>query len=420
MPLKHSQVIIVGAGPSGLVLSLLLAKVPSIRVTLIDAASQVDDRPRAAHYAPSAIRVLASAGVLPDIRDRGLIPGNMTWRNIKGEAITSIKNVSQHPYNPEALTVLPLGMLGKLLLEHVARQSNIEVRWNAKVVDVIDGDKKVQAVIDRGAKHGGNEQVEGDYLVGCDGATSRVRRTLFGSSFPGKTWDAQIVATNVYYPFEKFGYDDVNFVIDPVDYYLAAKLTTDGLWRVSYGEDTSLTPEQVIAHQPAKYERMLPGNPKPGSYKLMNVGPYRIHQRCAPSFRVGRVLLAADAAHLCNPFGGLGLTGGLVDVGGLAQCLEGIARGFAGDGVLDLYSSVRRNIWATIIDPISSENFLRVSATDPEKALTDDSFLVMVDEAGKDAEKRRILDEGAYDICHDFRQYWKEGYLEVGQKEAKL
>ncbi|KAG4431080.1 hypothetical protein IFR05_013435 [Cadophora sp. M221] len=412
------HVIIVGAGPSGLVLSLLLAKVPGVTVTLLDSASKVDDRPRAAHYAPSAIRVLASAGVLEDIRDRGLIPDNMTWRNIHGKAITSIKNVSQHPHNPEALTVLPLGLLGALLLEHAARYSNIEVRWNANVVDVGNGEEKAWALVK--GEDGREERVEADYLVGCDGANSQVRRSLFGSNFPGKTWDAQIVATNVYYPLEKFGYDDINFIIDPVDYYMAAKITTDGLWRVSYGEDTTLTPEQVIAHQPAKYERMLPGNPKPDAYTLLNVGPYRIHQRCAPSFRAGRILLAADAAHLCNPFGGLGLTGGLVDVGGLAQCLEGIARNVAGGEILDLYDTVRRDMWETVINPVSSDNFLRVSATDPDKALTDDPFLMMVEEAGKDEEKRRVFDEGVYAICHDFTQYWKESGVVAGQEESRL
>lgn len=152
---------------------------------------------------------------------------------------------------------------------------------------------------------------------------------------------------------------------------------------------------------------MLPGHPEPDSYKLLNISHYRIHQRCAPSFRVGRILLAADAAHLCNPFGGLGLTGGLVDVGGLAQCLEGIARGVAGDEILDLYASVRRGIWERVIDPVSSGFFLRISQMDPAKALEEDGFLKMVEEAGKDEEKRRKLDEGIYAICHDFRQYWK-------------
>ncbi len=198
---------------------------------------------------------------------------------------------------------------------------------------------------------------------------------------------------------------------------MAARITNDGLWRVSYGEDTKLTPEEVVAHQPAKFERMLPGNPKPADYRLLNAGPYRIHQRCAPAFRVGRVLLAADAAHLCNPFGGLGLTGGLVDVGGLAECLEGIARGVADDAILDLYNSVRKAKWEEVINPVSSDNFRRVSATDPDKALTDDSFLMLVESARGDEKVRKELDQGVYAICHDFKQYWK---VEGTQAEARL
>jgi 2-polyprenyl-6-methoxyphenol hydroxylase-like FAD-dependent oxidoreductase len=57
--------------------------------------------------------------------------------------------------------------------------------------------------------------MEGDYVVGCDGANCTVRRRLFGEmEFPGFTWEEQIVATNVYYDFERFGYDDSQFFVD--------------------------------------------------------------------------------------------------------------------------------------------------------------------------------------------------------------
>ncbi|KUJ09441.1 FAD/NAD(P)-binding domain-containing protein [Mollisia scopiformis] len=410
------HVIIVGAGPSGLVLALLLAKA-NIRTTLLDSASTIDDRPRAAHYAPSAIQVMARAGVLEDIRRDGFIPMNMMWRNVKGEPITGIPKVSQ-PWSPEAMTVLPLNMLGKVLLEHCEKEERIEIKWNCKVVSVGSDAGKAWAVAEVGREFEKREErYEGDYICGCDGANSQVRRTLFGNEFPGNTWDAQIIATNVYYPFEKFGYDDINFIIDNEDYYMAAKITNDGLWRVSYGEDTKHTLDQVVANQPAKYERMLPGHPKPGDYKLLNVGPYRIHQRCAPSFRVGRILLAADAAHLCNPFGGLGLTGGLVDVGGLAECLEGMEKGVADESILNKYDEIRRQMWHDVINPVSSSNFLRVSATDPETATVKDEFLKMVDEASRDQKVRDELDKAMYAICHDFKQYWKTPGNRV---EAKL
>lgn len=82
---------------------------------------------------------------------------------------------------------------------------------------------------------------------------------------------------------------------------MAARISKDGMWRVSYGELNGLTNEELIARQPVKFEQMLPGHPKPHEYRITNISPYKIHQRLAEKLRVGRFLLAADAAHLCNP-----------------------------------------------------------------------------------------------------------------------
>ena len=82
---------------------------------------------------------------------------------------------------------------------------------------------------------------------------------------------------------------------------MAARISKDGLWRVSYGEVAGLSREEIVARQPEKFKHILPGHPSPDEYKLVNINPYRVHQRLARSMRVGRFLLAADAAHLCNP-----------------------------------------------------------------------------------------------------------------------
>ena len=135
-----------------------------------------------------------------------------------------------------------------------------------------------------------------------------------------------------------------------------------------------------------KYETMLPGNPKPGDYKLTNISPYKIHQRCAEKFRVGRFLLVADAAHLCNPFGGLGLTGGMVDAGNLADCIIGVAEGIADPSIFDKYDEIRRGMWHKIINPVSSDNILRLHSQDPDKAMENDEFLKTLEKAEKDPE----------------------------------
>lgn len=78
---------------------------------------------------------------------------------------------------------------------------------------------------------------------------------------------------------------------------MAAKIGTDGLYRITYGELPGLTLEELKERQPMKFKAFLPGNPDPDQYKIMNFSPYKIHQRLAPSMRVGRFCLAADAAH---------------------------------------------------------------------------------------------------------------------------
>ena len=82
---------------------------------------------------------------------------------------------------------------------------------------------------------------------------------------------------------------------------MIAQIANDGLLRITYGEEGSLTREQMLERQPWKYKQFVPGAPEPSEYEIRNFSPYKIHQRCAESFRKGRFLLAADAAHLCNP-----------------------------------------------------------------------------------------------------------------------
>jgi hypothetical protein len=178
---------------------------------------------------------------------------------------------------------------------------------------------------------------------------------------------------------------------------MAAKITNDGLWRVTYGDDAGLSREELIKRQPARYEKILPGNPKPDEYKLQ--------QRCAPSFRVGKIVLVADAAHLCNPFGGLGLTGGFADVGSLYDCFTGIHQDELDDSILDKYSEIRIKIWREMIDPMSRENFHRL--WDPAFEKKRDEFFKMCEKANNDPVWGKSIAEAIHAVRHDFTQYFK-------------
>lgn len=189
---------------------------------------------------------------------------------------------------------------------------------------------------------------------------------------------------------------------------MAARITQDNLYRITYGEKPGLTREEYIARQPEIFKKILPGNPEPSDYKVISISPYKMHQRCAPKFRVGRMLLAADAAHLCNPWGGLGITGGFVDVGGLYECLVGIWDGKADDSILDLYSEKRIEKYQTIINPISQENFRRVSDKEPATRLERDDFLQLLKKGETDRDFLRELLLGFMEVRYDFTQHYKK------------
>ena len=112
---------------------------------------------------------------------------------------------------------------------------------------------------------------------------------------------SQAHTRQLYYDIDQFGWDDTQFIVYPEHNCVIARITKEGLWRVSYAEQGDLTIEEVKERVHGKLEVLLPGRPSPSQYKLTNVNPYRMHQRCVDRMRVGRILLAADAAHLCTP-----------------------------------------------------------------------------------------------------------------------
>ncbi|KAK6387662.1 hypothetical protein LTS17_000931 [Exophiala oligosperma] len=398
---KIQKIVIVGAGPSGLILALLLGQ-KGISVDVLDASTKLDEQPRATHYNSPATHVLQRAGVLDEIRARGVISDRITWRKPDGELLAALDLNSIPEESPQRMVALPLNQVSAIVVRHLESIPSVKIKWSHNVVDVGQDDKTAWVDVETAD---GKKRVEADYIVGCDGANSKVRRALQGDmNFPGRTWDEQIVATNVYYDFHQFGWDDANFIIHPEHWFMASRISTDGLWRVSYGEVPGLTREEYLERQPWKYETMLPGHPKPDQYKITNISPYKIHQRCAEKMRVGRFLLAADAAHLCNPFGGLGLTGGLADVDSLFDCLMGIHTGQADDSILDKYDEVRRDMWHKFIDVVSSDNLRRLNGQNPDKALENDTVLQKLKESEKNPEIAAQIQLSGNMILRDFTQ----------------
>lgn len=424
-----NSIIIVGAGPSGLLLALLLAELkPRPQITILDAAPALNESPRATHYGTPAIKLFREARILDEIRRDGFLPKHVCWRKLNGERLTGIDCTLLHGTGSEGdgLTVYWVERLCALLERELKARAGVGVQWGHKVVAIksglSSGDPSASIEVEYA---GGQTTLTGDYLVGCDGGTSTIRRLLFGRNFPGFSWDVPIVATNTEIDLDRFGWEDSNFIIHPEHWFMAAKIQDHedprkAIWRISYGEKPGLSNEELLARQEMKFEQMLPGHPKPGEYRVVNKSPYRVHQRCVEKMRVGRIVLAADAAHLCNPFGGMGLTGGICDVGALAQCLGGIHSGAIDDSILDKYCEVQRRMWHEIINPVSTDNLKRMHLQDPETALEQDEMMVLIKQAETNPQMSREIQEFGDALIYDYTQHFRPAKASKSSGPARL
>lgn len=196
--LTPHQVVIAGAGPSGLLLAILLSK-HGIPVEILEASHELDKQPRAAIYGSPAIPDLKRAGVIDEIRRRGMSPTSMAWRRHDDHSvITGMDGAVLEDMNGEDLRMacLVLDELVELLCDEFLTKYNGKISWRHRVVG--SGQDEKQAWVEVETPEG-KKKVYGDYIIGCDGATSGVRKSLFGDNFPGFTWERQIVASNVRY-----------------------------------------------------------------------------------------------------------------------------------------------------------------------------------------------------------------------------
>jgi 2-polyprenyl-6-methoxyphenol hydroxylase-like FAD-dependent oxidoreductase len=175
-----------------MLLAVMLAR-KGIKTHILDKGETYASSPRAAHYAPPAVHYLHKAGVADEAATVGYRPERMSWRKVDGSVIAGL-DLSLYD-SPERLICLPIDLLLKVLYSHVEKYGDmITVSWNHEVVDV--GQDEQSAWVDVKTPEG-EKRIKGDYLVGCDGGTSTVRRKTFGRNFPGHTWETQLVATNV-------------------------------------------------------------------------------------------------------------------------------------------------------------------------------------------------------------------------------
>jgi 2-polyprenyl-6-methoxyphenol hydroxylase-like FAD-dependent oxidoreductase len=343
------DVIIIGAGPVGLLNALGLAQAGA-RVVVVEAESHIVNSPRAAVYFWSVLEGLERLGILEDAEAAGVRKQDYTYLvRATGERIEySLEVLAGHTPRPYNLH-LSQHRLAEIALRRLASFSNATVHFGARLEQLQQDAAGVTLAV---AAQRGSQELRARWVIGADGAGSTVRR-LLGLSFDGMTWPERFVATNVWYQFERHGYAQTTFVIDDRCGAVIAILNNEGLWRCTYMEDATLAEETFLERLPRAYAALLPGQ---GSYQLDRASPYRMHQRSTERYRVGRVILAGDAAHVTNPTGGLGLTSGLFDSYALYPALAAVLLQRADDGVLDRYAAARRDTFLNRISPQATAN----------------------------------------------------------------
>ena len=338
------DVIVVGGGPTGFITALGLAQA-GVDVCLMESSWEINDSPRACVYHWSMLAGLERLGIREKAEAIGYTKDDYRWlHKTSGEAfeydISVVGRVTPWPYN------IHLGqhMLSRIAKERLDGMPNATLYRATSVCDLIED---ADGVTVRSETPSGLAESRARYVVGGDGAASTVRREM-GLDFDGFTWPERFVATNLYHDFESGGYHQSNMVIDAQWGAVVVKITREGLWRCTYMEDARLSEGRYRERIPDAYRHLLPGQ---GGYKIVRASPYRMHQRCAPTFRKGRMMLAGDAAHVTNPTGGFGLTTGLFDAYSLWPTLAAVVLDGADPALLDTWAAERRAVFLERTDP---------------------------------------------------------------------
>ena len=333
--MKRGPVLIIGAGPTGLVLALWLTRL-GVTVRIVDRTDAPGTTSRALAVQARTLELYRQLDLTDSVLERGhKVPGINLWARGKRAARVSFENIAGNlsPYGP---FVFPQDLHERLLIERLAA-AGVVVERNTELLRFTAAGDSVSATL-RGAD-GQEELCAAAYLAGCDGARSGVRQGI-GAQFPGGTYDQLFYVADVDATGPALD-GELHVGLDEADFLAVFPLKGQGRARLigTVRGDRAAHPENLrfddvsaraIEHMKVKIR------------KVNWFSTYRVHHRVADRFRQGRVFLLGDAAHIHSPAGGQGMNTGIGDAINLAWKLHSVLADHASDPLLDTYGTERR------------------------------------------------------------------------------
>lgn len=328
----ETDVLVIGAGPVGLIAANLLAN-QGIRVTLVERNPSITDEPRAISITDESLRVMAEIGVLQKLLPEMLTDTGARYFGRKGQLLAEVP--SRHSCLGQPVkSQFDQPILVALLLEAAQAQPGIDLRFDTEVQAVENHPEHVEAHL---LEANGSQRLRAKWVLACDGGRSPIR-TQLGITLEGSTqiekWIVVDVLNSPGEP-ERFSQFHCNgtrpCVVVPG---VKGRCRYEFMLLPGDDPDTVTTPEFII-DLIAPYQRIV-------ATDIRRAAVYLAQQRIATRFRCGRVLLAGDAAHLMPPFAGQGLNAGIRDAANLSWKIAAHVRGQACDALIESYQTERR------------------------------------------------------------------------------
>lgn len=379
----HHPVVIVGAGPVGLVLALDLAA-RGIRSVVLDRRTSLSDGSRAICWSKRTLEIMDRLGLGDELVAKGV-----TWQ--RGKVFHRDREIFGFDLLPEAAHKRPAFInLQQFYFEDVciraaAEHSLIDLRWGHELKDL---DARDSGAIFTVATPEGPYRLSCDWLVAADGARSACRQHL-GLSFIGKTFNDQFLICDVKMqsarPTERWFWFD-----PPFNRGQSALLhrQADDVWRLDFqiGPDADREAEMKPEAVAQRVKAML-GDVE---FSFEWISCYRFQCRRLETFRHGRVLFIGDAAHQVSPFGARGGNSGVQDADNLGWKLALVVKGRAPQALIDSYNDERRQAAdENILNSTRATDF--ISPKGPGAARLRDAVL---DLAATEPFARRLLNSG--------------------------